>query len=74
MPRVGQLTAATLVTELPELGRIDGKTAVALAGLAPWPRDGGRQSGRRSIQSGRGKVQRVGIVNLHGFTHCAKPH
>ena len=48
---MGQLTAATLVAELPELGRIDGKTAVALAGLAPWSRD--------SIQGGWGKVRRV---------------
>ena len=51
LPGVGQLTAATLVAELPELGRIDGKTAVALAGLAPWSRD--------SIQGGWDKVRRV---------------
>ena len=59
MPGVGQPTAATLVAELPELGRIDGKSAVALVGLAPWSRDSGRQRGRRSIQGGRGKVRRV---------------
>ena len=51
VPGVGQLTAATLVADLPELDWIDGKTAVALAGLAPWSRD--------SIQGGRGKVRRV---------------
>ena len=59
VPGVGQLTAATLAAELPELGRIDGKSAVALVGLAPWSRDSGRQRGRRSIQGGRGKVRRV---------------
>ena len=48
---VGQLTAATLVAELPKLGRIDGKTAVALAGLATWSRD--------SIQGGRSNIRRV---------------
>ena len=53
------MTAATLVAKLPELGRIDGKTAVALVGLAPWSRDSGRQQGRRSIQGGRGKVRLV---------------
>ena len=57
VPGVGQLTAATLVAELPELGWIDGK--VALAGLVPWSRDSGRRRGRRSIQGGRGKVRRV---------------
>ena len=59
VPGVGQLTAATLVAELPELGRIDGKTTAALAGLALWSRNSGRQSGRRSVQGGRGKVRRV---------------
>ena len=62
VPGVSQLTAATLVAKLPELGRIDGKTAATLAGLAPWSpwsRDSGRQRGRRSIQGGRGKVRQV---------------
>ena len=53
------LKAATLVADLPELGQIDGKTAAALAGLAPWSRDSGRQQGRRGIQGRRGKVRRV---------------
>ena len=44
---------------LSELGRIDGKSAAALVGLAPCSRDSGRQRGRRSIQGGRGKVRRV---------------
>ena len=59
VPGVGMLTAATPVAELPELGRIDGKMAAALAGLAPWSRDSGRQQRRRSIQGVRGKVRRV---------------
>ena len=70
VPGVGQLTAATLVAELPELGRIDGKSAVALVGLAPWSRDSGRHQGRRSIQGGRGKVRRV----LYLAAHSAARH
>ena len=33
---VGQLTAATLVAELPELGQGEGRGVTSLVGLAPW--------------------------------------
>ena len=60
VPGVGLLTAATLVAELPELGQYDGKAlTAALVGLAPWPRDSGRQQGQRSIRGGRGVVRRA---------------
>ena len=59
VPGVGLLTEATLVAELPELGHCDSKAVVALAGLAPWSRDSGRQRGRRSIRGGRGTARRA---------------
>lgn len=36
VPGVGELTAATLVAELPELGQGEGKGLCSLVGLAPW--------------------------------------
>ena len=48
-PGVGPVVAATLITELPELGQIDRRSIAALAGLAPIARDSGRRSGPRSI-------------------------
>ena len=45
VPGVGQLTAATLVAYLPELGRWDGRTLTSLVGLAPWSRDCGKKHG-----------------------------
>ena len=59
VPGVGQLTAATLVAYLPELGRCDGRALTSLVGLAPWARDSGRKRGNRSIRGGRGTVRRV---------------
>ena len=59
VPGLGLLTAATLASELPELGQYDGKALTALVGLAPWPRDSGRQRGQRSIRGGRGVVRRA---------------
>ena len=59
VPGIGPLTAATLVAELPELGRSQGKALTALSGLAPWANDSGRRRGQRRIRGGRGAVRRV---------------
>lgn len=59
VPGVGELTAASLVAYLPELGKCEGKALTALVGLAPWSRDSGAQRGYRSIRGGRGAVRRV---------------
>ena len=59
VPGVGQLTAATLVAYLPELGMRDGKSLTSLVGLAPWSRDSGKKRGNRSIRGGRGTVRRA---------------
>ena len=59
VPGVGELTAATLVAYLPELGRWDGKALTSLVGLAPWSRDSGRKRSNRSIRGGRGLVRRA---------------
>ena len=56
---VGELTAATLLAYLPELGQGCGKGLTALAGLAPWPRDSGQHKGPRAIRGGRGVVRRA---------------
>ena len=56
---VGIQTAATLIACLPELGRGDGKGLTALAGLAPWPKDSGKQQGYRAIKGGRAVVRRA---------------
>ena len=59
VPGVGQLTAATLVAYLPELGQRDGKALTSLVGLAPWSRDSGKKRGNRSIRGGRSTVRAV---------------
>ena len=59
VPGVGQLIAATLVADLPELGQGDVKGLSSLVGLAPWSRDSGRQRGYRAIRGGRGSVRRA---------------
>lgn len=57
MPGVARVTAAGLIAALPELGRIGGKAASSLAGLAPFARESGMWKGRSRIGSGRRKVR-----------------
>jgi transposase len=57
IPGVGRVVALTLVTHLPELGTLDRKRIAALAGLAPFARESGRQRGRRAIWGGRGDAR-----------------
>ena len=57
VPGVGNVTAATLIAEFPELGQINRQQAVALAGLAPFNRDSGKFKGKRSISGGRRTVR-----------------
>lgn len=54
---VGQVTAKTLLAYLPELGQLDRKKIVAMAGLAPWSNDSGKKQGKRSIWGGRSTVR-----------------
>ena len=57
IPGVGMVTAATVLAELPELGRIGDEAAAALAGVAPYNRDSGAGQGVRHIAGGRTAVR-----------------
>lgn len=54
---VGPTTARTLLTSLPELGKLDRRKLAALAGLAPFNYDSGSMRGKRSIRGGRAEVR-----------------
>lgn len=56
---VGTRSAAALLASMPELGRISGAQAAALAGLAPYNRDSGSWKGTRRIQGGRAEARRA---------------
>ena len=57
MPGVGEITAAVLIAELPELGAIDDKKIAALVGVAPVAHDSGTLRGQRRIAGGRPSVR-----------------
>jgi transposase len=59
MPGVGPVLAFTLITLLPELGKMTRKQIAALVGLAPYDFDSGKLKGHRSIYGGRMPVRNV---------------
>jgi transposase len=58
-PGVGMVTTATLLAELPELGKMDRKKIAALVGVAPMNFDSGKKRGYRKTRGGRGDVRSV---------------
>lgn len=59
IPGIGPVSAAMLVAELPELGRMTSGEAAAMTGLAPVPHDSGAMRGRRTIVGGRRSLRHV---------------
>ena len=53
VPSIGTVVAATLLAELPELGKLDRRQIAALTGLAPFPCESGDRKGHRAIRGGR---------------------
>ena len=56
---IGRVAAATLIAELPELGRLNRRQICALVGVAPYAKDSGASRGRRRIGGGRFEVRRA---------------
>lgn len=67
---VGKVTAWTLLAYLSELEHLERNKIVALAGIAPFNRDSGKMSGRRSIQGGRAKVRKCLYMAAHTAASC----
>jgi len=61
---VGKVLAYTLLSELPELGKLNRREVAALVGIAPMNRDSGSKSGKRYIRGGRHKVRTVLFVSM----------
>lgn len=58
-PGVGDVTVATLLADLPELGTVNRQQIAALVGVAPFNRDSGPKRGKRRTFGGRASVRRA---------------
>lgn len=57
VPGIAGITAALLISDLPELGSLNRKQIARLVGVAPTNRDSGTLRGRRTIGGGRVRIR-----------------
>lgn len=69
-PGIATATAAVLVTELPELGRVNRQEIAALVGLAPMNRDSGQFRGKRTTGGGRVQVRTALYMPMLTVIRC----
>ncbi len=58
IPGIGERTTLALVIRMPELGQLSREEAAALAGLAPFVHQSGKQVGETHIGGGRARLRR----------------
>lgn len=56
---IGGVASATLIADLPELGKLTRRQIASLVGVAPHPYDSGIMRGRRRVHGGRFEVRRT---------------
>jgi transposase len=74
---IGAVTAATLLSNLPELGQLDRQHIAALVGVAPMNADTGKKRGYRKTKGGRPDDRRtLYMATLTGIRYnpFLKPH
>jgi len=59
VPGIGPVTAAIMISDLPELGKLDRRRIAALVGVAPFSDDSGFRKGKRRIKGGRPALRTV---------------
>lgn len=70
MPGVGKVVAASIISNVPELGYITNKQAASLIGVAPITKESGQFKGKRSIQGGRAQVRTVLYMAMMSAMQC----
>jgi transposase len=77
IPGISDVTAFSMLIEMPELGSMSGKQAACLAGLAPISRQSGRWQGKERIRGGRTFLRRAMYMSAlctirHDLAHKSK--
>jgi transposase len=70
VPGVGPVLSVALLSDLPELGRLNRREVAALAGVAPFNCDSGTLRGQRKIQGGRKRLRRVLYLATVASVRC----
>jgi transposase len=59
VPGLAEITSASLIAAMPELGQVSKEAISALLGVAPFDDDSGKRRGERHIKGGRRKVRNL---------------
>jgi transposase len=70
VPGVGLVLSVALLSDLPELGRLNRGEIAALAGVAPFNCDSGTLRGKRKIDGGRSRLRRVLYIATVAAVRC----
>ncbi|MGI2172533.1 IS110 family transposase [Shewanella sp. MF05960] len=70
MPGIGKIAAASIISNMPELGYITNKQAASLIGVAPMTKESGAYKGKRVIQGGRAQVRTVLYMAMMSAMQC----
>ena len=70
VPGVGDVTARTLLAELPELGSLTRREVASLAGLAPYTRQSGQWRGKSFIEGGRASIRSALYMAAVSASRC----
>lgn len=70
VPGVGLVTTATIVSELPELGKLNRAEIAKLVGVAPLAKQSGKSDGKRPVRGGRSQVRKVLYMATLVATRC----
>uniref|UniRef100_UPI0031F51102 IS110 family transposase n=3 Tax=Shewanella algae TaxID=38313 RepID=UPI0031F51102 len=70
VPGIGNIAAASIISNVPELGYITNKQVASLIGVAPITRESGRYKGKRVIQGGRAQVRTVLYMAMMSAMQC----
>ena len=70
IPGMGPVNVLAILTGLREIGRVNGKEATALAGLAPFAHDSGPRQGQRRIRGGRANLRKALYMAAVSASRC----
>jgi transposase len=70
VPGVGPVLSMSMLSGVPELGRLTNRKISALVGVAPLNRDSGRYQGGRSVWGGRAHVRSVLYMAAISASRC----
>jgi transposase len=73
VPGIGDVAIATILSDLPELGRLSRKQIAALVGVAPFNRESGLLIGKKTAWGGRARLRTVLYMATLAATRCNPP-